>query len=274
MNLKIKILISEMDYYDILQIDKNASISEIRKSYYKLAKIYHPDKNGNESKFKEINYAYEILTDEDKKRQYDEQILSDPYDLMSFLLKKYNLEFINKIFSKVYNDDKSKIEDINNLNFVNIYNNFRKYYNFDIVKNITCKIEDIYNKNKVKVKYVQKIDNVDYEQVLIIDNIDIYDSELVYEGLGNSTFNIKGNLIIRIEIIENNIYEIGDNYDLVLKLDNLDDIRDLEINIKKELESVEFLFENGKFKVYKLINAGFFNYDLNINGDMYFKINK
>ena len=262
-----------MDYYDILQINKNASVSEIRKSYYKLAKIYHPDKNGNETKFKEISVAYEILTNEEEKRKYDEKLLSDPYDLVSHLLKKYNLEFIDSIFSKVYNDDKSKIEDINNLNFVNIYNNFRKYYNIDIVKNIRCNIEDIYNKNKIKVIYTQKMDKVEYERVLIIDNVDIYDSELVYEGLGNSIFNIKGNLIIRIEIIENNIYEIGDNYDLVLNLDNLDDVSKLKIYIKKELESVEFLFENSKFKVYKLMNAGFLNYDLNINGDMYFKIN-
>ena len=57
-----------MNYYDILQINNNASSEEVKKSYYKLAKIYHPDKNGNEEKFKEINEAYIILIDE-KNRQ-------------------------------------------------------------------------------------------------------------------------------------------------------------------------------------------------------------
>jgi curved DNA-binding protein len=64
------------DYYKILGVDKKASTEDIKKAYRKLAVKYHPDKNpGNkqaEDKFKEINEANTVLTDPEKRRQYDE----------------------------------------------------------------------------------------------------------------------------------------------------------------------------------------------------------
>ena len=60
--------------YDTLEIQDNASESEIKKAYRKLARKYHPDVNKDpsaEEKFKEINAAYEILSDKEKKQQYD-----------------------------------------------------------------------------------------------------------------------------------------------------------------------------------------------------------
>ena len=68
-------LSNKRDYYDVLNINKNASESDIKKSYRKLAHLYHPDKNlGNkdaEEKFKEISEAYKILSDTQKRRNYD-----------------------------------------------------------------------------------------------------------------------------------------------------------------------------------------------------------
>ena len=61
--------------YKTLEIPENASEAEIKKAYRKLARQYHPDINkeaGAEDKFKEINSAYEILSDKEKKRQYDQ----------------------------------------------------------------------------------------------------------------------------------------------------------------------------------------------------------
>lgn len=60
--------------YQTLEIPENASADEIKKAYRKLARKYHPDINkepGAEDKFKEINAAYEVLSDENKKAQYD-----------------------------------------------------------------------------------------------------------------------------------------------------------------------------------------------------------
>ncbi len=64
------------DYYNTLGVDKNASQENIKKSYRKLAKKYHPDINpGNrqaEEKFKEINEAYEVLSDPERRKKYDD----------------------------------------------------------------------------------------------------------------------------------------------------------------------------------------------------------
>jgi len=60
------------DYYKILGVEKNASKEEIKKAFRKLAHQYHPDKKeGNADKFKEVNEAYSVLSDETKRNQYD-----------------------------------------------------------------------------------------------------------------------------------------------------------------------------------------------------------
>lgn len=67
---------TKRDYYDVLGVSKTAEAQEIKKAYRKLAMKYHPDKNQGdkeaEEKFKEINEAYEVLSDETKRRNYDQ----------------------------------------------------------------------------------------------------------------------------------------------------------------------------------------------------------
>ena len=64
---------SKRDYYEILGVPKTASEDEIKKAFRKLAIKYHPDKQGgDEAKFKEINEAYEVLKDKQKRQRYDQ----------------------------------------------------------------------------------------------------------------------------------------------------------------------------------------------------------
>ena len=57
-----------MDYYELLGVPKTASQDEIKKAFHKLAHKYHPDKKeGNEAKFKEVNEAYQVLSDDAKR---------------------------------------------------------------------------------------------------------------------------------------------------------------------------------------------------------------
>ena len=64
-----------MDYYKILEVSENADILKIKKKYRKLAMKYHPDRNAGDEKaakkFREITEAYEVLSNEEKRKEYD-----------------------------------------------------------------------------------------------------------------------------------------------------------------------------------------------------------
>lgn len=60
-----------MDYYNILGVNKNSSPDEIKKAYRKLAAQHHPDRGGDTKKFQEIQAAYDVLSDPQKKSEYD-----------------------------------------------------------------------------------------------------------------------------------------------------------------------------------------------------------
>lgn len=63
---------SKKDFYSILSLEKDATETDIKKAYRKLAVKHHPDKGGDSEKFKEISEAYEVLSDPEKKQQYDQ----------------------------------------------------------------------------------------------------------------------------------------------------------------------------------------------------------
>src|SRR5690242_13186551 len=70
--------VGKRDYYETLGVDRSASDDDLKKAFRKLARQYHPDlhsspeqKKTSEEKFKEINEAYEVLSDQDKRKRYD-----------------------------------------------------------------------------------------------------------------------------------------------------------------------------------------------------------
>ena len=60
------------DYYQTLGVPRTASADEIKKAFRKLARKHHPDAGGDEAKFKEVNEAYEVLSDDKKRELYDQ----------------------------------------------------------------------------------------------------------------------------------------------------------------------------------------------------------
>ena len=63
---------STPDYYKTLGVPRTATADEIKKAFRKLARKHHPDAGGDEAKFKELNEAYEVLSDEKKRNLYDQ----------------------------------------------------------------------------------------------------------------------------------------------------------------------------------------------------------
>lgn len=96
------------DYYNILEIDRNATTCEIKKNYRKLALKYHPDKNSNkkefEDKFKKISEAYDTLSDPEKRKNYD---MFGKSDNISFNDAEYifNNFFNHRDIFNVFNND-------------------------------------------------------------------------------------------------------------------------------------------------------------------------
>lgn len=117
--------IYKKDLYKILNIKPNATNDEIKSAYRKMAKEFHPDLYANnpliklaEEKLKEINEAYEVLSDETKKKQYDKQRLNPQANNESY----YEQEETNKAQQNT-NQNNQEYNNNNNNNYNNNYNN-------------------------------------------------------------------------------------------------------------------------------------------------------
>ena len=99
--------VRDTEYYDILGVKPGATASEIKKSYYKLAKKYHPDKAEEKLKeeytvkFQKIGEAYEVLSDENKRQEYDQ--FGKDGNNMGGMNKKDMSEFFNQFFGNGFN---------------------------------------------------------------------------------------------------------------------------------------------------------------------------
>ena len=101
-----------MNYYEILDLNKNCSKKDIKKQYKTLAKIYHPDKGGDPEKFKQISEAYTVLSDYNSKIKYDNnynlesyETYVNPFDLFEEVIKKSDiLTLDSKINNWLYSD--------------------------------------------------------------------------------------------------------------------------------------------------------------------------
>ena len=143
-----------MNYYDILEISKDAPIDDIKKQYKKLALKHHPDRGGDPEMFKKISEAYQTLSDPEKKRDYDNP---NPFSQRMSSTHHFNPQhthFVdpNIIFQQFFNN--------NNFSSVNGLRNIRTnitHKSISIKMNGNTKIETITEvKNGVKTQTVKQ----------------------------------------------------------------------------------------------------------------------
>ena len=182
---------SNKDYYNILNIDKNASDEDIKKAYKKLALQYHPDKNqGNEDaceKFKEIGEAYGVLSNKDKRSQYDMVGsvddtfggVDDPFAVFNEIFRSHINNFMNMKYE-------------NDINIGNIFSNMsgmsEKSFPFGNVHvRVHTFTDDLYNSSYNDSRRID--DDEDFEEDSEEDN------RFVKPNLGNIFSNLfnKGN---------------------------------------------------------------------------------
>ena len=105
------------NYYEILGVNKNASFDQIKRAYYTLSKKYHPDINPKTANlFRNINEAYQTLSNPEKRKEYDFALANPDSDL--------NDSFINE---NMYYDNPEYYQDPNKEPIVNILDDFWKY---------------------------------------------------------------------------------------------------------------------------------------------------
>ena len=97
------------NFYEVLGVSKEADENEIKKAYRKLSLQYHPDRNTDESatgKFQEINEAFETLSDQSRRQQYDMELqFGGGGGGMNFGGMDQDMSDINNIFNMMFNSD-------------------------------------------------------------------------------------------------------------------------------------------------------------------------
>jgi len=164
------------NYYDILGVQPDASDKEIKKAYRKLAKANHPDQHPNdpsyEAIFAEIQEAYTVLSDPDKRKEYDEQLANPPQeDERSYedIMKDYDEYTKEKVDKEVY---KVEIEEK-----LSKFDYFIEYRNQMIIETLSTQYDmDVYHQKVCEFKnlIIEYIGEIQ-ELVPIIEYLDLYD---------------------------------------------------------------------------------------------------
>jgi DnaJ family protein B protein 4 len=209
--------------YEILEVPYNASIDEIKKSYKKMVIKWHPDKHSQdihnikniEDKFRNINVAYQILSDIHKKKNYD--ILNDKdkielFDTFKTYFSTYTsfTKYYNSFINVFYDGNESYLEnDFNHFNFNNIYNNIiHKITNNTETLNIeyflNVSLEDKYNDVYKRIIVPRKTKNNFVADIRILENKIMLEKE--GELNGSLIINIICNIPNNINIINNDIF--------------------------------------------------------------------
>ena len=168
----------EQNYYEILEVNKNASPEIIEKAYKTLVKKYHPDlqqdenKNKYEEKIKKINEAYDILSDPEKRKKYDLNLKNTEISINDYnslyqenINLKNNLNILKEKLNYLNNIQNNYKK--NNLNYNNLENNKNNYTKNNINQEYSDNYytENFNNSNSKNNKNYSENNNINYNDI-------------------------------------------------------------------------------------------------------------
>ncbi|RDU74184.1 DnaJ family protein [Helicobacter anseris] len=263
--------------YETLEVSENATPEEIKKAYRKLARKYHPDVNKDkdaEEKFKEINAAYEILSDANKKAQYDQfgDNMFGGQNFSDFARNQGNIN-LDDILESIFGNSGGFGAGSRSFNFGG-FNNFDGFNHFspnlDIHStiNIPFKIAILGGKQHVNMQH----DNFDIKIPAGIKEGDTIRAK----GKGKAQGNMRGDLLLKIHVLSDEEYT-RDEDDLIKQCD---------ISLKTAMFggtiNVTTLYKDVKLKIpantknnqkFRLKELGVKNRKNGQMGNLYLKIN-
>ena len=175
--------------YDVLAVTKDATAEQIKKAYRKLAMKHHPDKGGDEQEFKDIAKAYSVLSDEDKRKRYDEtgqvEEERDPFNeiLASFISDlQDNVDSLN---TDIIDIAKKKIKkEIKEINLARIQTeNKIKYLNFflkRIKKDTESNVFNLVTKSKIE-QLKSKLEAITKSMDILKRMEDVFNGDIEYD---------------------------------------------------------------------------------------------
>lgn len=217
-----------MDPYKVLGVSRNTNENDLKKAYKSKAMKHHPDKGGDEAKFKELNEAYDILKDPQKKAAYDRYGTTDMHSQGGDNFT-YNFNGdINDIFNNFFGGGGGPFGRASTFR-----SNPR---NVDINIEATLELEDVYHGKSLIASY--RLPNGRQESV----NIDIppgveHNNMIRFAGLGSDSISNapRGDLIVRIKILRHKTWERdGINLHSKIKVN----VFDLILGTRKEIRTL------------------------------------
>lgn len=259
--------------YSILEINETATQEEIKKSYKRLACIYHPDKSKDpmsSEKFIKIKTAYDILANSETRYKYnminDKQEL---FDLIIITLQQYSESapiYLKKILTSIYKNDEY-ISDLNTFRFDKVFekiftnpmgpiDTIKHNEKLDIIENVNCDLIDRYLDEYLYVKIKRQTKDEIYKYISLKNDINIFEGDGEFDEKNNT----HGNLKVYVKIKNKNGYNFME-HNLLKKIPvkkseyriiNNIKFRHIDNNIivvKKE--EFEFIDENTMYKIIK-----------------------
>lgn len=208
-----------MSLYEHLGVSEKATKDDIKKAFRKLSMQYHPDRGGgkeSEEKYKEINHAYQVLSDEDKRKEYDNE--RNPLDMFKMMFGAHANANGNMAFKGHGEVDLSSFPfpfpDIQIFHpDMSMFSSPVRPIERNMVISLSEAYEGLQEKMKVerrvcKRKYVGSSENIETETIYIDvpEGID-HNEVIVIKEKGNVYDNIKGDIRVRIQIENDSSFE-------------------------------------------------------------------